>query len=140
MTRIELTPELERMIADARRDIDELKNRQFAGGDNLKIVSNQTSNQTDATLSMPPSGTGEVVVTFDADYQERPFTELYVLVGTSPDILTPDTNFPYTTQVRQHIHDEALPKRTVWSVYFTSLSGTFYFKFQVKATDTGTIS
>lgn len=127
------------LINELKRDRDEIKNKQYAGGANLLGYINTIS---DAPYDFSKTETGPtergIVVGFIPDTQTEPVARLHIEVyldGTT--LWTPQTA---TSQNFNVLIFELGQYVTTWEVVFVVGSARSYTaKFYVVASDTGTI-
>lgn len=147
-------------LQQAQIDMQEIKNRQFAGADNLHIVLNQSLAIYDQSVTVlpGPGNDGFMTVTFDADSQDYPFADpifyLYIDGTTSADLLAkfkPTEGIgayhgavvPLIILSREIISSSLSPKRVQWElrlVGFYTGTHTFYVKAYVYSADAGVVS
>lgn len=133
MSRMELSPDLFSQLVQARKTLDDLKSRQFAGADNLKIVT--TVKIKSATL--PDFSITAVQFDFDADYQVNAFARLTYKVAMG----APTGFLGGTTPAQLRLKDEANPRRSSWLLYIESAEAdTYYIEATVVSTDSGVLS
>jgi hypothetical protein len=140
------------IIAKAKKDVEEIKQRQLAGASNIVVYPQETGNTWDYNAGVSLNAPRMILMYFVADDQYAPFVEF------DPEIRLDDVPYDTTTDIRLNFIDFGLnsdaldqlntllspeqQKRLAYQTYtFSGNPGTVNLKIKLRiiATDTGTI-
>jgi hypothetical protein len=135
-------------IKQAKRDIEELKNRQFVGASDIEVVVNSTENLYDTVQN------GDATNAFDVDFNSSKDFALAdltwtVAIDTPSNTIHPgDADYPIMTQIRLQASISGTPSDpsirpdvTRFVVHFIGSAGhLYYIKFYCQSTAQGTIT
>ncbi len=127
------------LIADRRRELDELKAAQRVGAASLRVLTYMTGSTVDAGATIAAGSSTTLEVRFTTDRQPYPLITLDVYVykdsAAQQLVLLP-------MQIEQRLTTE--PRTTVWDATIENPddlnAATYYFKLAAIALDTGTFS
>jgi len=138
-----------RLLRRARRDILSLKNKQFAGGDNLAFVVNTTASTYDRALTVANFGESSIYCEFKGTKQKHSIADfgfrVYTNAAATNETLPGDSDYPLLSPIRNRFFGTGgtLDTRSKWDISVSNFSGsskTWYFKYYVQSTDTGIVS
>lgn len=138
-----------RLLKRARRDILRLKNKQFAGGDNVAVVVNSTPDNYDAAITLSNFGFGSIYCEFKGDTQKHSLADMgfrvYTNAAATNETLPGDADYPILSLIRNRFFGTGgtLDTRSKWDIAVSNFSGstkTWYFKYYVQSTDAGIVS
>lgn len=130
-------------VADLRRQVDELKNRQRTTFiNNVPMYMNSTANGYDFSMTSTTAGQYAKAFTFTGDNQALPIVRYYfkVWIGSPTGTLwtpTSTTSVQFAGVPKWYV--DGYPVQLVFNASLAS-STTIYVKIYAFATDTGTIS
>lgn len=131
-------------INRAQRDIEELKNLQFIGSNNLKTYVNDSALVTSAELIQMGVYIAEYMykrITFDAANQTSPFGRLAIDLRIGSPTNPAGDGSGLTIASYQFVPTTVGDGRLVWEVDLRGPTGIkFYAVFKVTASDYGTVS
>lgn len=140
------------ILSQAKKDVEEIKQRQLAGASNIVVYPQETGNTWDYNAGVSLIAPRMIVMYFVADDQYAPFVEF------DPEIRLDDVPYDTITDIRLNyinfgLNSDALAqldsilsleqqKRLAYQTYtFSGTPGTVNLKVKLRviATDTGTI-
>jgi hypothetical protein len=142
-------PDFSKTLLDARKDLDKIKTRQFAGASDIQIILNDSGNTTDYHLTGAPAQLSALTIDFTSTNMDYAFVDLswrVFLDSSTNEVFPGDTNYPYTTDYLQFPKSptgvatdiNVLPKVTRFVFHHSGPAGhDYYYKFYCQATDTG---
>jgi hypothetical protein len=136
---------IDHIYKELRRNLDEIKARQYVGAESVAISFVETGASSDRSATLPAGGKAVFSISFISTQQSYAFASLsfrlYVdSIGAEVfpgDVLYPDIN------VRQNVINPATPNVNSWTIEFYNFSAsthTYFLKAYIQSTDTGGIS